>query len=71
MKYIEENGASSVPIHLRNAPTKLMKNEGYGKNYKYPHSNPSHFINENYMPENLLEIPSFYMPSDQGREKFL
>ena len=69
--HIRENGAGSVPLHLRNAPTKLMKNESYGKDYKYAHSYPDHFINDNYMPENFLETSSFYMPSDQGREKFL
>ena len=71
MKYIKENGASSVPLHLQNAPTKLMKDEGRGKNYKYVHSYPNHFVNDNYMPENFSELPSFYNPSDQGREKFL
>jgi putative ATPase len=71
IKHIRDNGAGSVPLHLRNAPTKLMKNEGYGKNYKYAHSFPDHFVNDNYMPENFTETPSFYNPSNQGREKFL
>jgi putative ATPase len=71
MKHIQENGAGSVPIHLQNAPTKLMQDEGRGKNYKYVHSFPNHFIKDNYMPESFTEIPSFYNPSDQGREKFL
>jgi putative ATPase len=48
-----------------------MENAGYGKDYKYTHSYPDHFVNDNYMPENFLKTPSFYMPSDQGREKFL
>jgi putative ATPase len=71
MAHVRDNGAGSVPLHLRNAPTKLMKNEGYGKNYKYAHSYPDHFVNDNYMPEDFTEIPSFYNPSNQGREKFL
>ena len=71
MKHIRDNGAGSVPLHLRNAPTKLMKNEGYGKDYKYAHSYPDHFVNDNYMPENFTETPSFYNPSNQGRERFL
>ena len=71
MKHIRDNGSGSVPLHLRNAPTKLMKNEGYGKNYKYAHSFPDHFVNDNYMPENFTETPSFYNPSNQGRERFL
>ena len=71
MAHVRDNGAGSVPLHLRNAPTKLMKNEGYGKNYKYAHSYPDHFVNDNYMPEDFTETPSFYNPSNQGREKFL
>ena len=71
MTHVHDNGAGSVPLHLRNAPTKLMKNEGYGKNYKYAHSFPDHFVNDNYMPESFTETPSFYNPSNQGREKFL
>ena len=71
MKHIQDNGSGSVPLHLRNTPTKLMKNEGYGKDYKYAHSYPDHFINDNYMPENFTETPSFYNPSNQGRERFL
>lgn len=69
--YIQENGAESVPLHLRNSPTKLMKKMGYGKNYQYPHDREDHFINENYFPEKIQQKPSFYKPSDQGREKFL
>ncbi|MBT3251673.1 MAG: replication-associated recombination protein A [Candidatus Marinimicrobia bacterium] len=69
--YIQENGAESVPLHLRNSPTKLMKNMGYGKNYHYPHDQDNHFVNENYFPDKLNKKPSFYIPSDQGREKFL
>ena len=71
MKHIRDNGSGSVPLHLRNTPTKLMKNEGYGKDYKYSHSYPDHFVNDNYMPENFTETPSFYNPSNQGRERFL
>ena len=71
MAHVRDNGAGSVPLHLRNAPTKLMKNEGYGKNYKYAHSYLDHFVNDNYMPEDFTETPSFYNPSNQGREKFL
>ena len=71
MKHIRDKGSGSVPLHLRNTPTKLMKNEGYGKDYKYSHSYPDHFVNDNYMPENFTETPSFYNPSNQGRERFL
>jgi putative ATPase len=57
----------SVPLHFRNAPTKLMKEEGYGKNYKYPHNYGDHFIEEHYFPEG--EKPRvFYEPTELGFE---
>ena len=57
-----------VPLHLRNAPTRLMKNEGYGKQYQYPHDSPEHFIEENYFPVGM-EPRVLYHPSDSGFEK--
>ena len=49
----------------------LMKDEGYGKDYKYAHSFPDHFVMENYFPSDFKTTPSFYTPSQIGREKFL
>ncbi len=57
-----------VPLHLRNAPTSLMNDLGYGKDYKYPHDYPDHFIDEEYLPDNLRG-KTYYHPSDQGFEK--
>lgn len=57
----------SPPLHLRNAPTKLMKQEGYSKDYKYPHSFPEHFVPENYFPINF-QPQQFYFPSNEGKE---
>jgi putative ATPase len=57
-----------VPLHIRNAPTPLMKDLGYGKDYKYPHDYPDHFVDEEYLPENLRGR-TYYHPSDQGFEK--
>jgi putative ATPase len=57
-----------VPLHIRNAPTPLMKDLGYGKDYKYPHDYPGHFVDEEYLPENLRGR-TYYHPSDQGFEK--
>jgi len=57
-----------VPIHLRNAPTSLMKNLGYGNNYKYPHDFENNFVQENYLPKEIHE-KQFYFPSDNGNEK--
>ncbi len=63
-----ESGMSlSVPLHLRNAPTKLMKKEGYGENYKYPHNYDEHFIEENYFPEDA-KPQVFYKPTNLGFE---
>ncbi|GBD86480.1 replication-associated recombination protein A [bacterium BMS3Abin03] len=57
-----------VPLHLRNAPTNLMKDIGYGKNYKYAHSYKNHFVEEDYLPEELKD-EQFYFPTDSGQEK--
>ncbi|MBI1938441.1 MAG: replication-associated recombination protein A [Ignavibacteriales bacterium] len=57
-----------VPFHLRNAPTKLMKEIGYGGNYKYPHQYDNNFIEENYLPEEIKK-KQYYFPSDNGNEK--
>ncbi|SVA01028.1 uncharacterized protein METZ01_LOCUS53882 [marine metagenome] len=71
LENIRENGAGSVPLHLRNAPTNLMKSEGYGKDYKYAHSFDNHFVEQNYFPEIFNTAPQFYNPQNEGREKFL
>ena len=71
LENIRENGAGSVPLHLRNAPTNLMKYEGYGKDYKYAHSFDNHFVEQNYFPEFFNTAPQFYNPQNEGREKFL
>ncbi len=57
-----------VPLHLRNPVTSLMKNLGYGKDYKYPHDYPDHFVEEAYLPENL-KGRTYYQPTEQGFEK--
>ena len=68
-KAVKESGTPSVPLHLRNAPTDLMKDMDYGKNYKYPHSQPDHFVDENYFPNGNQK--TFYNPSNQGREDWI
>ena len=68
-KAVKESGTPSVPLHLRNAPTDLMKDMDYGKNYKYPHSQPDHFIDANYFPNGNQK--TFYNPSNQGREDWI
>jgi putative ATPase len=59
-----------VPLHLRNAPTKLMKEIGYGKEYQYPHDFENHFVEKNYFPEEL-KGSQYYFPTDIGSEKNL
>jgi putative ATPase len=58
----------SVPLHLRNPITSLMKNIGYGENYKYAHDYPGHFVKQEYLPDSL-KGKSFYTPGNQGYEK--
>ncbi len=65
---IQRTQALPVPMHIRNAPTGLMKDLGYGKGYKYPHDFPDHFVDETYLPENL-KGRKYYQPSDFGFEK--
>jgi putative ATPase len=64
---IRENGVGSVPLHLRNAPTKLMKDLNYGKDYNYSHDNPGNFKEQEYMPEKLIG-KVFYTPGECKRE---
>jgi putative ATPase len=51
---VKETGNLSVPLHLRNAPTKLMKELGYGQGYKYSHDYPGNFVNQEFLPEELI-----------------
>ncbi len=59
-----------VPLHLRNAPTGLMKSQGYGRGYKYAHNFPGHFVEQEYLPEELRQ-KQYYKPTDEGREQRL
>lgn len=56
MQIVDETGTLPVPLHLRNAPTKLMKDIGYGADYKYPHDYPGHYVRQQYMPDELKNI---------------
>jgi putative ATPase len=57
-----------VPLHIRNAPTTLMKDLGYGKDYKYPHDYQDHYVEEDYLPENL-KGRTYYHPAELGFER--
>jgi len=65
---VEAHGALAVPMHLRNAPTGLMKNLGYGKDYKYAHDYEGHVVEQKHLPEELAGR-KYYTPSDAGYEK--
>lgn len=64
---VEKTGDLPVPLHLRNAPTKLMKNLDYGKDYKYAHSFDNNFIDQEFLPE-ALSGTKFYEPGNNARE---
>jgi putative ATPase len=68
MQDIKSQGSHEVPIHLRNAPTKLMKQLGYGKAYRYAHDEPEAYVaGENYFPENM-QPRVYYRPTSRGLE---
>lgn len=68
LEEVRKNPIAQVPLHLRNAPTKLMKEIGYGSDYKYAHDFQNHFVEENYLPDELAD-KQFYFPTEQGQEK--
>lgn len=65
---VRETGTLPVPLHLRNAPTGLMASLDYGKDYKYPHRFPGHYVPEQYLPDEIKDR-IFYEPSESGQEK--
>jgi putative ATPase len=70
LKTVKKTGSLPVPLHLRNAPSKLMQQLGYGKGYIYAHDNPIKAAQKKYFPDSLHEL-SFYEPADIGVEKQL
>jgi len=64
---VQKTGDLSIPLHLRNAPTKLMKDQEYGKGYKYAHSYPGNFIEQEFLPEEISGT-KLYEPGDNARE---
>ncbi len=67
---VEKTGDLPVPLHLRNAPTALMKQMGYGADYKYPHDYPGHFVEQQYLPDALAGT-RFWHPADNAAEQKL
>ncbi|MFW5930463.1 MAG: replication-associated recombination protein A, partial [Desulfosalsimonas sp.] len=66
----EKSGSLPVPHHIRNAPTQLMQNLGYGKGYKYAHDYKNAFVPQDHFPEKLKNT-LFYYPTDRGEEKLI
>lgn len=64
---VRETGDLPVPLHLRNAPTKLMKDMGYGRDYKYSHNYPGHFVIQQFMPDRLGH-KELWTPADNPTE---
>jgi putative ATPase len=70
LQAVQQHGDLPVPLHIRNAPTKLMKDMNYGKNYQYSHLGENNFIPQEYLPLPLIGT-SFYKPSNNARENEL
>ena len=66
-KEIENSGPQPVPLHIRNAPTRLMKNLGYGQGYLYPHDHPGGWVEQQYLPDKIKRR-IFYRPTERGFE---
>jgi putative ATPase len=64
---VKQTGDLPVPIHLRNAPTKLMKELGYGDDYQYSHSYSNNFSEQEYLPD-AIAATKFYEPGSNARE---
>jgi len=67
---VKQHGDLPVPLHIRNAPTKLMKDMDYGKNYQYSHLGEGNFIDQEYLPEKIAGT-AFYQPGNNAREQEL
>lgn len=68
-RFVSEDGSRPVPVHLRNAPTKLMKELGFGRAYRYAHDEPEAYAaGERYFPDELPRDPRFYQPTPRGVE---
>lgn len=68
LQWVKDSGNLPVPMHLRNAPTSVMKHLGYGKDYAYAHNYPGNFVNLEYLPDKISG-KVFYNPGENAREK--
>jgi len=70
LQFVQQSGNLPVPLHIRNAPTKLMEQLGYGKDYKYAHDYEGHFVNQQFLPDGA-EGKQFWHAQDNVQEKKL
>jgi len=68
MATARKTGSKAPPAHILNAPTELMKNQGYGAGYQYDHDSVDGFSGQNYFPDRM-QLLTFYSPGQAGREK--
>lgn len=69
LAYVRESGNLPVPLHLRNAPTQLMKELNYGKEYRYAHDFPGHFVNQQYLPDEATAQRFWIAQNSPAEEK--
>ena len=69
LELAKETGSLAVPLHLRNAPTQLMKQLGYGDGYKYAHDYPNHFVDQQYLPDELKDTRIWHPQQSPAEEK--
>lgn len=67
---VKETGDLSIPLHIRNAPTKLMRDIGYGKGYQYAHDHKNNFVAQEFLPDDIAGT-TFYQPGDNPQENKL
>ena len=68
LSFVKKTGNLPVPLHLRNAPTKLMKDMNYGKNYQYAHDYKEGFVEQEFLPEEISGT-KFYQPKQNATEQ--
>ena len=64
---VRQTGNLPVPLHIRNAPTSLMKDMGYGADYKYAHNYPGHFVRQQFLPD-AINGSKYWQPADNPAE---
>ena len=69
LELVRRTGNLPVPLHLRNAPTKLMKQLGYGKDYKYAHDYQNHFVRQQFLPEEVKETRLWHAQENPAEAK--